>query len=130
MSNIHSNIYTLRKQKKMTLEELGNKVGVTKQTMQRYESGEIKSIPYDKIVSLADALDVTPTELMGWSATPSEEDNLTPGMAHTLSALTRDRVAAEHIEKVLQLDEKDKTIIYSMIDTLFEKRQTNLISKQ
>lgn len=70
MADIHSNIYTLRKSKKMSLEELGKKIGTSKQTIQRYESKEIKSIPYDKVVALADALDVTPAHLMGWSDEP------------------------------------------------------------
>lgn len=70
MADIHSNIYTLRKAKKMSLEELGKKIGTSKQTIQRYESKEIKSIPYDKVVALANALDVTPAHLMGWTDEP------------------------------------------------------------
>lgn len=50
----------------MTLEELGKKVGVSKQTVQRYESGVISNIPSDKIELMANALDTTPAYLMGW----------------------------------------------------------------
>lgn len=57
----------LRKKENMTMDELAAKVGVSTPTIQRYESGEIKNIRRDKIKLLADALNVTPGYLMGWS---------------------------------------------------------------
>ena len=66
MRKINENIYSLRKQQNMSLEELGKKIGTSRQTIQRYESGEIKNIPYNKICSLADALGVSPAHLMGF----------------------------------------------------------------
>lgn len=39
-----------------TLEEIGKIVGVSKQTIQRYESGEITNISYDKLMLLSKAL--------------------------------------------------------------------------
>ena len=54
------NIKNLRKKKNMTLEELAEKVGTSKQTIQRYESGKISNIPSDKIELLAKYLDTTP----------------------------------------------------------------------
>lgn len=65
MAKINDNICTFRKANQMSLEELGKKIGTSRQTIQRYESGEIKNIPYDKINALADALGVTPIQLMG-----------------------------------------------------------------
>ena len=61
-----SRLKSLRKQKGMTLDELADKVGTSKQTIHRYENGIITNIPHDKIESLAAALGVTPPELMGW----------------------------------------------------------------
>ncbi len=49
-----------------TLEEVANIVGVTKATVQRWESGEIKDIRRDKLVKLAHALETTPDYLMNW----------------------------------------------------------------
>lgn len=66
--NINENIKELRSKKGLTLEQLGASVGVSKQTIQRYETGQIATIPYDKIVLLARALSVTPQYLMGWEA--------------------------------------------------------------
>ena len=49
-----------------TLEEIGNAVGVSKATVQRWESGEIENVRRDKIAKLAKALKTTPAYLMGW----------------------------------------------------------------
>ena len=58
----------LRKSKRMTLEELAEAIGTSKQTIHRYENGIITNIPAEKIVLLAEALGTTPSALMGWSA--------------------------------------------------------------
>lgn len=55
-----------RNQLGKTLEEVGQMVGVTKATIQRYENGNIQNIPSDKIELLALALNTTPAYLMGW----------------------------------------------------------------
>lgn len=59
-------IKTLREQQGMTLEELGNKVGVGKSTVRKWENGMIENMRRDKIAKLANALGVTPLYLMGW----------------------------------------------------------------
>lgn len=57
----------LRKEKKMTLDDLARALGTSKQTIQRYESGVIANIPPEKIEALASALGTTPSALMGWN---------------------------------------------------------------
>ena len=66
-------IHKLRVEKNMTLEELGKTIHVTRATVQKYETGEVKNIPYKRIVSLADALGVAPGTLMGWDEKPSDD---------------------------------------------------------
>lgn len=67
---IKDNIKKKRKERGMTLEEVAAVVGVTRQTVQKYESGIVSNIPSDKIELLAKALHTTPAYLMGW-----EDDN-------------------------------------------------------
>lgn len=57
-----------RKAKGLTLEELAERVGTSRQTIHRYENGTISNIPPEKVVLLAEALDTTPASLMGWEA--------------------------------------------------------------
>ncbi len=56
----------LRQARGLTLLELAERLGTSKQTIHRYENGIIANIPPEKIEALATALEVTPSELMGW----------------------------------------------------------------
>ena len=60
-------IKKLRLENNMTLEELGNKVGVGKSTVRKWENGMIANMRRDKIAKLAEALNVSPAYLMGWN---------------------------------------------------------------
>lgn len=62
-------IHKLRCEQELTLEELGNKVGVGKSTVRKWEKGIIANMKRDKIISVAEALDTTPAYLMGWEET-------------------------------------------------------------
>ncbi len=69
----------LRKEKKITLDELASRIGTSKQTIHRYENGIINNIPPEKIERLAAALGTSPSELMGWEhITPMKYKNTVP----------------------------------------------------
>ena len=72
------NIKARRKALKLTLEDVAAEVGTSKQTIQRYESGQIANIPQEKIERLAAALGTTPAALVGWEASPDAEGKLFP----------------------------------------------------
>ena len=67
--------------------ELADRVGISKQTLYKYENGIITNIPSDKIEAISKVLNSSPGYLMGWSDnidyvvmaedTPTSE-NLTP----------------------------------------------------
>src|SRR5674476_947351 len=44
----------------MTYQDLADKTGISKSTLQRYETGGIQNLPYDKIFVLSEALEVNP----------------------------------------------------------------------
>lgn len=69
MDNMGMLIKKLRTEKGMTLEELGNKVGVGKSTVRKWENGMIANMRRDKISKVAVALNVSPAYLMGWEDT-------------------------------------------------------------
>lgn len=99
---LKDNIKKKRQENNMTLEEVALKVGVTRQTIQKYESGVVSNIPSDKIELLAKALDTTPAYLMGWSKNNnSSEEYLLPDEKNLLSNY-----------RLLPLPEKDGACAY------------------
>lgn len=60
----------------ITLAIIADKLGVTEATAQRYESGSIKSIPYEHICTYGELFNCSPAYLMGWDEN-SESSNRT-----------------------------------------------------
>ncbi|NLG58530.1 MAG: helix-turn-helix transcriptional regulator [Clostridiales bacterium] len=56
----------LREQAGLTQEELGEKIGVQKSAIRKYEKGEVKNMKRSSIRILSDLFNVSPTYLMGW----------------------------------------------------------------
>ncbi len=69
---LQNRIKKQRKLLKLSLLDLAKKLNVSEATVQRYESGAIKQIPYETIVLLAEKLNVTPAFLMGWDEVQKE----------------------------------------------------------
>ena len=63
---LNEKIKSLRKEKGLSLEQLAEAVGTSRQTIHRYETGVISNIPSEKVEALAKALGTTPSSLMGW----------------------------------------------------------------
>lgn len=74
-------IKMLRSKHGLTLEEVGNIVGVGKSTVRKWENGEIANMRRDKIAKLAEALKTTPAYLMGWD---EEKENNTDNQQQKL----------------------------------------------
>ena len=72
MSDMSEKIKSLRELHGLTLEQVGNAVGVGKSTVRKWETGQIANMRRDKIASLAKVLRTTPGYLMGWEPCPSE----------------------------------------------------------
>lgn len=115
MNTKGKNIYDARKKAGLTLEELGKKVGVSKATIKRYETGEIPNIPSDRIELIAKATGVSESFIMGW-------DSLVESNAEFHASILKDKELQEMIRKYNQLNESEKTIIKSMIDSLIAKK--------
>lgn len=63
-----------RKELGLTLLEIAKRVGVSEATVQRWESGEIKTMRHGRIVKLAEVLELSPAQLMGWEDKASADD--------------------------------------------------------
>ena len=85
--------------------ELANLVGISKQTLYKYEQGIITNIPSDVIERLSLRLGVSPAYLMGWSdETPSND------------------LRGVLVDKVQRLDEEQATRLLKYLEfLLYEK---------
>lgn len=64
---IGERIHELRKTRGLTLQQLGDLVGVSASTVRKWETGFIENVRSDKIQKLAGALGVTGPYIMGWT---------------------------------------------------------------
>lgn len=58
--------------------ELAERIGVSKQTLYKYENGIVSNVPSDKIEAMAKIFGVTPAYLMGWEDSPTPEQTPVP----------------------------------------------------
>lgn len=65
MSSIRTLIKEKRIEKKYTMKELAEKVGVSEATVSRWESGEIANMKRDGIMKLSEVLDIPPSVILG-----------------------------------------------------------------
>lgn len=72
----------------LTLDDVASVVGVSRQTIQKYESGVIANIPFEKVEKLAQALHTTPAVLTGWQ----DDDALDPLSVNGIIPVHRKRV--------------------------------------
>lgn len=70
MHDIMKRMKSRREMLNMSYQTLSEKVGISKSTLQRYETGYIKNMPVDKLGEIAKALNVSPAYLMGWEELP------------------------------------------------------------
>lgn len=69
---IGQRMYNLRARANLTLEEVGERVGVSKSTVRKWESGQITNMRIDKLPLVASALGTTPEYLAGWNPIESK----------------------------------------------------------
>lgn len=74
--NIGQIIRTKRIQNEMTLEQLGNIVGVGKSTVRKWEQGMIKDMKSSNLKAIAKILNISPTVLLGLSEPSMELDTV------------------------------------------------------
>lgn len=105
-------IKTVREEKGMTLQEVADKVGIAKSTVQRYEAGSIEKIKLPVISSIAKVLDVNPAWLIGKSdeKTDSGEYELKDAYFNFAKELQEKKVPKEDLEKLWKFYEMIKNL--------------------
>lgn len=77
--DVKDRIKTRRTELGLTLEQVGDYVGVSKSTVKKWESGFIANMRRDKIARLAEVLKISPVELMGWETSKKTMNAPPPG---------------------------------------------------
>lgn len=114
---LKENIKRLREENNLTQEELGKMVGTTKQTIQRYESGDIKRIPYDRIVALARCFGVSPPVLMDWE----ENTTIIESVKTDVELINMEKRVKEYAIRLSKLSKENQDFAIQMIDNLTEQ---------
>lgn len=73
MATIGSRIKELRNRLGLSQVEFAKRIGVSKQTLYKYENDIITNIPSDKIELISKEFDVSPALLMGWTDQEPED---------------------------------------------------------
>lgn len=109
-------IRLLREKQSLTLEQVGDKVGVGKSTVRKWETGEIANMRRDKIALLSDALSTTPAYLMGWDEElylPTSKEPDTSNVAQQLTDME-----SKILEKCREMNEEGQERVVVFIDDL------------
>ncbi len=100
-----------RLEKKLTLEQVGEIVGVGKSTVRKWENGMIENMGRDKIVSLSKALGISPLDILGIGDSENKTDPIKKELNDIFDLLNSKRQ-----KKVLnfasnQLDEQNNNVL-------------------
>lgn len=122
--NVGERIKQHRKDLKMSADELATSVGVSRSTIFRYEKGDIEKVGPDVLKKIADKLNVSPADLMGWDDTPVQELKIPTSPLVKKITEKAVKLTAPRKQKVLdftesQLREQSNKVI-SLEENLFE----------
>lgn len=93
-----------RKELKMSADELGRKLGKDRSTIYRYENGDIENMPLDILPELANALEMTQQDLMGWE----KIQNIQKNNDVVSDIIVRLRSDADFLSVVMDINSLDK----------------------
>lgn len=118
---IGKRIKMLRNSVYMTQDELGDKLGVKKAAIQKYESGSIVNLKIETIKKLAEIFEVTPAYIMGWDKFDEEINNDQLKRQIRLAELLSDRFDIQIVEtifKSFELNEEGQHKLFSYMEDL------------
>ena len=120
LSSIGDRIKNLRIMYGLSQEEVGNRVGVQRAAINKYEKGLVTNIPLTTVEKLATLFDVSPTYIVGWTEdvsgqSLSSEVKIINGVS---KAFGKD--AVELLEGFVELNTKGRKRVLQYIDDLSE----------
>lgn len=114
--NIGENIKNIRKEKKITQQELAYRIGKSKSTIEKYEAGKVENIPYSTIKDIAIALDVSTDDI----CTPVDTTKLLKNAVINLQNVIENEL------KLKNDDDFNKLLLIKSFVPLFERLNISL----
>lgn len=104
-----------RLEKKMTLEQVGELVGVGKSTVRKWENGMIANMGRDKIVALSKALNISPLDILGLT----DDESVEPIIEKTIQKMkqleeSRQKIVLDTANSQLKEQEKETAKVISL----------------
>lgn len=113
-------IKNLREMRGLSQVSLADRIGVSKQTLYKYENNIVTNIPSDKIEAIAEVTGSTPSYLMGWD----EETAAVRVYKDEFSNLTaEERQLVEHFRAA---DEPIRVSVRKLLDMPEEEKSASL----
>lgn len=100
-----------RKELGISADDLGEKLGVARSTVFRYENGFIEKVPVDVIKTIANALHTTPEYLMGWEEIQKNNDIQTDIVVR----MRTDQEFFEVVKRIYELDAEKLTSLRQLL---------------
>ena len=119
MSTVGDRMKAVRIKMGFSQVDFAKKIGVSKQTLYKYENNVITNIPSDKIEAAAHLCKISPAELMGW--VDAAEDQAPATTEDTLEHLTPREKA--HLRNYRDLDDDNKTRVEGLTASLLSAQQ-------
>lgn len=118
--NIGEKIRARRMELGMTLEEVGNIVGVGKSTVRKWETGMIQNMKRDKIDLLAKALQISPSEFI---STDVDDLEMSKEDHDRLEALHQNPKLGLLFDRAQNLDPEDVDFMLTYADRILKERE-------
>ena len=131
ISAVSQRIKKRREELEYSYQQLADLTGLSKSTLQRYETGTIKNIPLDRLQTLCSALRITPGKLIGWE----DDTDMESLIKSDLNLFNKYDITQEHLAVALMqqmeiregkrdsvdlsnVPEKDKEKVQRVFDSL------------
>jgi Predicted transcriptional regulators len=89
-----------------SMEEVAKRVGVSKQTVQKWESGKIENMRRSSLAELSKVLDIPISDLMGWKHEPSSVVQLSQRERMVVEAYKNNPDMQPAVDRILGIQPK------------------------
>lgn len=111
-----------REEKGISQTDLAKMVGISKQTLYKYENNIVTNIPSNKIEKIADKLDVSEAYIMGWEEPDYLYTNENAEFLIEVTKMAKNKDFVDRMTKYMSLvNEQNNQSIDDMIDFMYEK---------